>query len=577
MGTIWIREFAAGLDARRLSETTPGGALIRAVNCHINRGGEIEKRAAFVPTYEVPGTVGLAQTPSGIVVFGHQASVTVPSGVTYQRLQHPDGTTALSRVLSTDLYAGKIYAVATFADGSRYHFYDGARVPDWFDGRARASFSVVGGGSGGQVTAITVGGISIIGSAVNWTTDVEATAAAIASAINSTTSSPEYTAVATDNVVSVVASAVGPAANGLAVAVTTSGAMVLSGTTGLTMANGATPDTGTFTPGTFVKTFGSKMYSVSGSAAHFSGIDQPTKWKTDTVGAGFIDMAKQTAGAEDLVSIAKYQTFAALFAERTIVIQYFDVDPENNRLVQVLANTGTVAARAVTQFGDSDVFYRDESGIRSLRARDSSNAAFTSDIGSAIDPLLVSAQQSLTFDQRAAAIGLIEPTDGRFWLIEGSTIYVFSYFTGSRISAWSTYEPGFDITDAVIYRRRAYVRGDDDTIYVFGGLGDATVYDDTEAEAWLPYMHADSPTKQKHVRAVDVACRGTWEIRLAMQPTDTEASDVVAIVDRTTFNLPTLPATGSSSHLSLRFTSKNDGPAIIGSAVIHFDADDEED
>ena len=47
MGTVWVREFTGGLDARRLPETTAGGVLIRARNGHISRGGEFEKRAAF--------------------------------------------------------------------------------------------------------------------------------------------------------------------------------------------------------------------------------------------------------------------------------------------------------------------------------------------------------------------------------------------------------------------------------------------------------------------------------------------------------------------------------------------------
>lgn len=577
MGSIWIREFAAGLDSRRLPETTTGGALIRATNCHITRGGEIEKRAAMVATYSVPDTVGLAQTPSGVVVFGHQASVTVPAGVTYQRLAHPDGVTALSRVRSTDLYSSKIYAVAEFADGSRYHFYEGVRVPDWFDGRARAVFTVAGGGAGGSVTSITVGGVDIIGSSVNWTTSVNATAAAIASAINATSSSPEYTAVATDNQVAIVAAATGVAANGLAVVISTSGSMILAGTTGLVMSGGVAPPAGSFTPGTFVKTYNSKMYSVSSSVVHFSGIEQPTKWTTDAVGAGAVDVGTQTAGSEELVSMAKYQTFLALFAERTIIIEFFDVDPANNRLTQVLSNTGTIAGRSVTAFGDSDVFYLDESGLRSLRARDASNAAFTSDIGTAIDPLLVADQQALTFDERAAAIGLMEPRDGRFWLILKNKVYVFSYFTGSKISAWSTYELPFVVTDSAIYKRKVYLRGDDDVIYVYGGLGSGRVYDATEAEVWLPYLHADAPAKEKTFVGVDLACRGTWEVRAAMQPTNLDASDKIATVTETTFSLNRVPMSHRATHASFRFRSKGSGEATLGTVVIHFNSTKEDD
>ena len=47
MGTIWVREFTGGLDVRRLPETSPGGTLMRGLDCHITRGGEVEQRAVF--------------------------------------------------------------------------------------------------------------------------------------------------------------------------------------------------------------------------------------------------------------------------------------------------------------------------------------------------------------------------------------------------------------------------------------------------------------------------------------------------------------------------------------------------
>ena len=62
MSAIGVRKFDRGLDVRRLPETTEG-VLIKAVDGRITRGGEFEKRAAFVPTHELPaGTVSLAAT-----------------------------------------------------------------------------------------------------------------------------------------------------------------------------------------------------------------------------------------------------------------------------------------------------------------------------------------------------------------------------------------------------------------------------------------------------------------------------------------------------------------------------------
>lgn len=811
MGQIWVREFVGGLDTRRMPETTSGGVLIKATDGHINRGGEFEKRPAFVKEYELPegATTGLAAGKSGIFVFGHVAPPAVPSGISYQRLQHPDGVTGLVRVLSYDLYAGKIYVVGEFEDGSRYHFYDGVRVPDWYDGRARAQFRVTGGGvtaaaaatgsfevTGGTLSAgvneftdITIDGVSIISATdIDHTGNNSTTASAIASAINSHTSSPDYTAAAVGQTVNITASATGTAANGKTIvisvagnatagnivnmsggaaaatstldaltvdgvsilaapvvwatsnsdtaadiaasinsassspdysatsvgevvnivadsagsdangrviaftladgfsvdpevglvmadgsdpvpATSASGSFIVTGGTagaankvasieidGVTITNGevlwttshaatatalansinalvSSPDytavadgatvtitavtTGsaingesitvnvegnvtvgsvqamaggaeaeaTFVPGTYVKTIGSRMHSVSGANEHFSGIKAPTKWTTDTTGAGFIDMSTQASGSETLTGLAKYQQYVAVFAERVIQVWYFDSDPSLNEQKQVLNNTGTSSPRSITQFGDNDLFYADESGLRSLKARDASNAAATTDIGVPVDTLIVEKLAQLSAEERDKVIGLIEPRDGRFWLIILDEIFVFSFFSGAKISAWSTYTPSeevdgeqvpFEIDDAVVFRRKVYVRSGD-SIYVFGGLGADLEYDGTEAEAWLPYLDGEAPAREKELQGIDAAVEGLWEVRVAMNVNNLDASDLVGRLSETTYGLQKVSIQAKATHFGLRFKTVGTGAAKLGAAVIHFESDDDED
>jgi hypothetical protein len=682
MANMWIKEFTGGLDTRRMPVTTSGGVLMKGNNGHISRGGEFEKRAAFVTTYTLPaGTVGLAATLASLYVFGSYVAPVMPTGVLYQRLQHPGGVIALTRVLSWDLYAGKIYAVGEFADGSIQHFYDGARVTDWFDGRARASFDVTGGavvpavaahgsfditggtlGGGNQITGVsliaapvahtgnnattatavasainshastpdysasatsaivtitaltagtapnganivvTVGGtattgnmvpmfggvaatvstlsdlkidgVSIIGAPILWATSNEATATAIVAAINSFSSSPNYDATAVGAKVNLLATTPGAAANGRAVAFTLLNGLTVSPDTGLVLANGADSST-SFQPGTYVKTIGQKMNSVSGPITHFSGLQEPTKWTTDYVGAGFIDMSTQSSGTEKLVSLERYQNLVAVFAGRTIQIWFFDPDPTLNTLSQVLNNTGTSSPNSVTQFGDSDIFYLDESGLRSLRARDSSNAAATTDIGVSVDTLVTAKLQSLTETERSNVKGLIEPRSGRFWLIMKDTIFVFSYFSGSKVSAWTTYTPAdtsrveFNIDAAAVFSRRTYVRSGN-TIYCYGGIGATEEFDDTVGEAWMPYLDAGSPTVKKNWTGVDAALEGQWEVYYAMSPTDESAEDKVGILSQTTYEGESVASLGESTHISPRFRTKGTGPAKLSAIVIHF-------
>lgn len=691
MGSIWVREFTGGLDTRRLPETASGAVLIEAVDGHLDRGGQWEKRPAFVPTYDLPlGTVGLVAGKNGLFAFGSGAPPTMPHGVRYQRLQHPDGTTALVRILSADLYKGRIYCSAEFADGSRHHFYDGVLVAHMTDGRARAAIQVISGsvtpavaasatltitagssGVGNQIASITIGGVDALGGAVNFGLSSTDTAAALAAAITSFASTPDYVAEADGASVTISAVAAGAAPNGREVVVVANGDVVVSGDAemaggapelrstlaALTIdgvsvidepvewagsaaimaediataintaesepeyvavsvgdkvivmsslpgveANGRAPAVTTandlvlvvedelgggvgtsssFVPGTFVKTIGSRVHAVSESLEHFSGIGEPTKWTTDTPGAGFIDMSTHAAGSERLTSLATYQSFVAVFAERVVQIWLIDSDPANNDKQQVLNNTGTASPHSVTQFGDNDLFYLDESGIRSLRARDSSNSASTMDIGVPIDTLVTEKLATLTESERAAIVGLIEPRDGRFWLCMKDTIFVFSYFPGVKISAWSTYRPAwngerFDVEAAAVFRRRVYVRSGD-TVYTFGGQGDELEYDDTVAIAAPPFLDAGQPARSKTFIGMDVACTGQWRVDISLTPTDPVAKDTGPIAYETTYGKPKIPITGESTHIGLRFASVGPGAAVLGAFVIHFEGDADED
>ncbi|MDV2964526.1 hypothetical protein RZ532_00940 [Nitratireductor aquimarinus] len=329
-------------------------------------------------------------------------------------------------------------------------------------------------------------------------------------------------------------------------------------------------------------TTASKMFVASGPNMFFSAVGDSTDFGEGAgAGSGFIVMSTHAQGADELTGLGLYNDYVAVFARRVILVWYVDPDPALSRKAQVLNNTGAIASRSITQFGDGDVFYLDRSGIRSLRARDSSNSAATTDIGSPVDPLVTEKIVEIGDAGAAKAIGLIEPRDGRFWQIVGDRIYVFSYFSSSKVSAWSEYLPGFTIDAAVVWDSKVWVRSGDE-IWVYGGVGDKYRYsEDVPAEVWLPYLDADEPFRAKNIEGVDAAVRGTWEFRLAMDLSNHDASDLVARIDHTTFSDLGINTVGETTHFSprLRATAPESEfkPAILSSVVVHFDRDKEED
>src|SRR5216683_3641129 len=283
-----------------------------------------------------------------------------------------------------------------------------------------------------------------------------------------------------------------------------------------------------------------------------------------------------TAGSEDLTAVVEFRGAAAVFSQRTIQIWGLSADPASNSLQQRLRNTGTSCPRSLTQFGDKDMFYLAENGLRSLRATPSLSGALayasTYAVGTRADPLIVAKLRSLTETERSSVIGLIEPGTGNFWLIMKDVIFVYAYFPDEGISGWTVYNPGFAITDAVVFNRRVYVRSGD-TIYVYGGLATGQATDSTQAEAWTAYLDDGSPETSKTWRSFDAAVSGEWEISAGMSLRDTNTADQVAIINRTTYNDENIGGIGQSTHISLRFKSRGAGPAVLGACAVHYEAE----
>jgi hypothetical protein len=136
MGYSVIKSFERGLDTRRLIDTTEPGALLAARDCHITRGGEIEKRAAFVVTATLPpSTVGFYAT-RGPTFHTWGIAATAPAGMPGNAVYHPvpmadnpattgvdESLTPIEVILSVEEFAGKLYVIVKYVDGTILHWY----------------------------------------------------------------------------------------------------------------------------------------------------------------------------------------------------------------------------------------------------------------------------------------------------------------------------------------------------------------------------------------------------------------------------------------------------------------------
>ena len=478
-----------------------------------------------------------------------------------------NATTSVPNYTATS--SGAVVTITASAVGT---LYNGYVIEVENDGAVTTSQANLSGGLSNSISNITVDGEQIIENEVPWSTSNTYTATLVAKAINEYASAPEYEASTDGSIVNIISKEGGVSYNGKTVVITKAGDVTFDQYGMTTLDGGADASTlAGYSPGGYVLTVKSKMHSVSDSLWHFSAIDKPWEWNATASPdfAGFVNLSNNARGSEDLKAIANYYSNLAIFAEQAVQIWFVDPDPANLQQIQVLHNTGTIAANSVVEFGDSDVFYLDSSGIRSLKARDSSNAAFVEDIGNPIDSLIQEEIQT-NLDASRKAVGILSPKDGRYLLAIGTKVYVFSYYPSSKISAWSVYEPGFTIQHWAYDGDQMLCRGDDNKLYSLGGANNTT-YDNSTVTVQLPFLDGGKPATSKDFYGLDAVVENDWDVYVSTDPTDITSNEQIGTIDRTTYGLGRVTMTGYSTHLAVKMVCSKSGSAKIGNLAVHYE------
>lgn len=443
--------------------------------------------------------------------------------------------------------------------------------------------AMAGGVAPKQITAVEVDSVDIMPTDVDWAESNIATAEAVASSINDYTGTSGYEAFAFGSTVIIQSTTAGTGPNGDVLAVTAESPISITNASATVSGGGSAAQV---EPGRFCKTYGTKMYLLTGASIYYSAVGDATDYGGGSgTGDGFDNLSTNTGGSETLISVANYFSNMAIFSQNTVQIWNMAADPAENAQIQVLNNTGTFAQNSVVEFGDNDVFYLSEYGVRSLRARNTTNAAFVNDVGIAIDSMI---KNDILEDSLAAerAVGFIEPREGRYWLAIGDTIYVFSFFPSGKISSWSTYKPGF-VVDAITSVGQTILLRSGDVVYKFGSTAERK-YSARETKIITPFFFGDNPAKIKTFTGLDVLCRGTWEIWVS---TSTDAVSDLGVPDEdfyyhaTTINGSTTADSGGfnghigleevGTHISFMFKNKRAEYGKIGKLLIHLGDDGE--
>lgn len=346
-------------------------------------------------------------------------------------------------------------------------------------------------------------------------------------------------------------------------------------------ANGGAAVEVTGVAGQSSRTHASKMYVGDGRNLRFSAVNDPSAF-TGT-GSGIIDITAQEGSSAEIIGMESYYSYLAVFARYAVQLWHMDPDPDLNSLVQTLGAIGLTAQQAVGRYGSGDVLFLSDTGIRSLRARDSSNAAVLNDIGSPVDELVHQLRQTMTPAIAEKIMAITDPVSGQFWLIWGNVTIVLSMYPNSRVTAWSTYKFPVVIDYATVANSRLVVRSGDQ-LFVYGSIAPGTIpwdpnaplgltqlYDNSQITVELPSFDAGSPATAKLFKGIDVACEGVWDVYLNPDPLQPGAYMRNSTIQNPTYSIARIPIGMTTTHLQVKLVSNQNGFARFARLALHYD------
>jgi hypothetical protein len=330
-----------------------------------------------------------------------------------------------------------------------------------------------------------------------------------------------------------------------------------------------------------------KVFAGNGSDLRASAVGDATVWdplNSGTPGAAIIDMQKIDGTGGDIMALAPYYSFLAVISRTSAQIWAMDPDPDLSQQIQALGSTGCIAYNAAARYANGDVLFLSDSGIRSLRARDSSNAAVFNDIGSPIDSLIRDKRIAEFTSPEDAIFCDTDPMSGHWWLAWGNEAFVLSYYPASKVSAWARFAFPFTVDYLARGSSRMFIRSGDD-IYVYGAIEDGgdplddsggfpaheEWYDDTtELKVVTPLIDCGDPAKTKRWQALDIACDGVWDVCIATDPLQPDVWTQVGTLSNTSYSQGQFRINGLSTHIAVKLTSTS-ANARLGAVAVHYE------
>ncbi len=525
-----IDNFNGGMDTRR-NTAAPAGSTMREIrNGFVNRGGEIERRRSFVMNETV--TLGFRGTSDSHMVFGPYPL--------WDRLAVGYVVHTVPSTSGTDWVADTSGAGVVLPDGDIFHQF----------------FGYTSIGVDRDLPRIDATSFYPDRAIVTFTYRFDATGSLSTSTLDLTIPITNY----------------GPSA------------------TAVVIGQKIFPRGPTTMLGGHISRFGT-LFGVGPNS--FNLLKHATLDPTSVggTGSGSVDIRSNGERVGSPRSIREYYSQVALFCDYGVQFWNIDSDPAAWSYDRSIAGEGLIGIRTPIAFQGGDILYLTATGVRSLRARDSSNFAISTDIGSPIDGEIKAALANTPLAGDVAT-SVTHIAEGHIWLFLADEVFVLSPYRGEGISAWSIYDlpaknetyhkdrhefTGYDanrwVLDASPVSSTVCMRTAGNVVYTYGDPEEAggTHYaSDYTTTVITHYFGVQDPFTDKVFNSVDVTASGTWTIEYSLDPENETWTEIYSGAELT-HGLADIKIDQTAQLIALRLTTTDASAATLSQIAIHYD------
>jgi hypothetical protein len=267
----------------------------------------------------------------------------------------------------------------------------------------------------------------------------------------------------------------------------------------------------------------SRIFAINGETVRYCAAGNCRDW-TASDDAGFLPAALQQDTKSGATAVGTFQDALVVFFTEGAQIWDVTVDPTGNNLRKRIYGVGiTDAPLSLASFAN-DLVFQSPFGVRSMTVTQSTDRIDDTDMGVAIDPLVVAdAQASAAVLGRIQTFGVWIHQLGQYWLIMDmgthSKVWAYTYSKSSKVACWSEYTFPARMTGIATLAGKVYMRSDDALYEV---LADQFTDDGmpVRVEVQMAYQDAKAAGMSKQFWGMDGVIKGSAAVSYLYDPRD---------------------------------------------------------